>query len=69
MKNDIHPLYENIEVNCSCCNNFQTKSTRIQNLNIDICSKCHPFYTGKQRIVDTEGRVDNFRKRFGKIKL
>ena len=67
MKNKIHPKYETINVKCSCGNHFKTKSTRCKDLQIDICANCHPYYTGKQRVVDTEGRVENFKKRFGKI--
>jgi len=68
MKTGIHPKYEEVEVKCSCGNTFKTKSTKTTNWNIDICSACHPFYTGKQRVVDTAGRVDRFNKRFGNIK-
>ena len=69
MKQEIHPKYNEINVTCSCGNIFKTKSTiRKEAMSIDICSKCHPFYTGKQRIVDTAGRVDRFNKRFGDMK-
>ncbi|GMN89405.1 50S ribosomal protein L31 [Francisella sciaenopsi] len=69
MRQEIHPKYTEVTVTCSCGNTFVTKSTIGKNdLNIDICSECHPFYTGKQRIVDTAGRVDKFKKRFGGIK-
>jgi len=65
MKADIHPNYHEITVNCSCGNNFKTGSTIKDNeLNIEICSNCHPFYTGKQKIIDTAKRVDVFNKRF-----
>ena len=66
MKPEIHPAYSEIKVSCSCGNNFQTRSTLSKDLHIDVCSKCHPFYTGKQKIVDTGGRVDKFRKKYGK---
>tara|TARA_Y100001970_G_scaffold159224_1_gene194768 strand:- start:3331 stop:3639 length:309 start_codon:yes stop_codon:yes gene_type:complete len=65
MKNEIHPEYSEIKVTCSCGNSFTTKSTLGEDLSIEVCSACHPFYTGQQKIVDTAGRVDKFRKRFG----
>ncbi|MDH5191002.1 MAG: 50S ribosomal protein L31 [Gammaproteobacteria bacterium] len=65
MKPEIHPAYEDISVTCSCGNVFQTRSTLGKELHIDVCSQCHPFYTGKQKIVDTAGRVDKFRKKYG----
>jgi large subunit ribosomal protein L31 len=65
MKADTHPEYTEIKVNCSCGNTFQTRSTIGHDLTIEVCSACHPFYTGKQKIVDTGGRVDKFRKRYG----
>mgnify|MGYP006140203243 FL=1 len=69
MKQEIHPNYTDIKMTCSCGNTFTTKSTMHKDaMNIDICSECHPFYTGKQRLVDTAGRVDRFTKRFGAIK-
>ncbi|BBI01435.1 50S ribosomal subunit protein L31 [Buchnera aphidicola (Nipponaphis monzeni)] len=64
MKKNIHPKYSKISVNCSCSNVIEIFSTLTQNLTLDVCSKCHPFYTGKQRIVDTSGRVEKFHKRF-----
>ena len=67
MKADIHPAYQDIKVVCSCGNTFQTRSTMDSGeVHVDVCSMCHPFYTGKQKIVDTGGRVDRFNKRFGK---
>ena len=69
MKNLIHPKSQEISINCSCGNQFTTRSTLCKNIQIDICSLCHPFYTGKQKIIDTAGRVDNFKKRFGKINI
>lgn len=66
MKADIHPKYETITVHCSCGNTFETKSTNCKDLNVEVCSACHPFYTGKQRLVDTAGRVDKFRKKYGR---
>ncbi|MEM7282810.1 MAG: 50S ribosomal protein L31 [Pseudomonadota bacterium] len=65
MKPDIHPSYEKIEVTCSCGNKFETRSTLSGDLHIEVCSSCHPFYTGQQKIVDTAGRVDKFRKKYG----
>ncbi|MDP2808930.1 MAG: 50S ribosomal protein L31 [Rhodocyclaceae bacterium] len=65
MKEGIHPKYAEIEVTCSCGNQFKTQSTSIRALHIEVCSACHPFYTGKQKIVDTAGRVERFRKKYG----
>ncbi len=65
MKADIHPKYEEISVTCSCGNTFKTRSTRGGDLHLDVCSSCHPFYTGKQKILDTAGRVDKFRRKYG----
>lgn len=68
MKAGIHPEYKEVTANCSCGNTFVFKSTLGQDtLHLDVCDKCHPFYTGKQRIVDTGGRVDRFNKRFGTL--
>jgi large subunit ribosomal protein L31 len=63
MKPDIHPAYELTTVTCACGNSFQTKSTA-KALNVEICSKCHPFYTGKQKLLDTAGRIERFKKRY-----
>jgi large subunit ribosomal protein L31 len=65
MKEGIHPTYTDITVTCTCGNSFQTRSTLGQNLEVEVCSNCHPFYTGKQKIVDSGGRVDRFRKKYG----
>lgn len=65
MKADIHPRYQEINVSCSCGNSFKTRSTAAEDLHMDVCSECHPFYTGKQRLVDTAGRVDKFRQKYG----
>jgi large subunit ribosomal protein L31 len=65
MKEGIHPKYTEIKVTCSCGNTFQTRSTLGENLEVEVCSNCHPFYTGKQKIVDSGGRVDRFRKKYG----
>lgn len=66
MKPDIHPEYKPVTVYCSCGNTFETKSTAGRDLHIEVCSACHPFYTGKQRLVDTAGRVDKFRRRYAR---
>ncbi|UAA39182.1 50S ribosomal protein L31 [Paraneptunicella aestuarii] len=68
MKEGIHPEYNEITANCSCGNVMKINSTLNKDLNLDVCSACHPFYTGKQKIVDTGGRVDRFKKRFGALK-
>ncbi len=67
MKADIHPQYNDINVKCSCGNAFSTRSTYSKGdmMTIDVCSECHPFYTGKQKILDTAGQIDKFNKRFG----
>ncbi len=70
MKKDIHPAYAEVVVTCSCGNSFATRSTLASNtLHIEVCSKCHPFYTGKQKILDTSGRIDSFAKKYGKRTL
>ena len=65
MKDAIHPKYTEITVTCTCGNTFPTRSTLGTNLEVEVCSNCHPFYTGKQKIVDSGGRVDRFRKKYG----
>jgi large subunit ribosomal protein L31 len=65
MKADIHPKYGEIKITCSCGNEMVTRSTMGEDLQIEVCSACHPFSTGKQKIVDTGGRVDKFRRRYG----
>jgi large subunit ribosomal protein L31 len=67
MKQGIHPEYVTATVRCSCGEEFQTRST-VSELRVDICSKCHPFYTGKQKLVDAGGRVERFERRYGKRK-
>ncbi|MCE0557192.1 MULTISPECIES: 50S ribosomal protein L31 [unclassified Motilimonas] len=64
MKAGIHPEYKEISATCSCGNVIKTKSTVGKDLTLDVCGACHPFYTGTQRVVDTGGRVDKFKKRF-----
>ncbi len=66
MKENIHPKYEICEVVCACGNTFKTRSTK-PNIKVEICSNCHPFYTGKHKIIDTEGRVEKFRKKYSTI--
>lgn len=65
MKKDLHPKYEKAVVRCACGETFETRSTT-PTINIDICSKCHPFFTGRQKLVDTGGRVDKFNRRMGR---
>ena len=65
MKQGIHPDYQMASVHCSCGNTFQTRSTKPE-LHVEICSNCHPFYTGKQKLVDTGGRVERFQRRYAK---
>lgn len=66
MRPEIHPQYNEINVTCSCGNSFATRSTYAkETLQIEVCSQCHPFYTGKQKIMDSAGQVEKFRKRFG----
>ncbi len=65
MKTDIHPKYKEITVNCSCGNSFNTRSTLQEDLHLEVCSACHPFYTGQQKMMDTAGRVDKFRRKYG----
>ena len=67
MKAGIHPDYEEIQVTCSCGSVFKTNSTMKKALHIEVCSSCHPFYTGKQKIVDTAGRVERFRQKYGSV--
>lgn len=64
MKPDIHPVYKEVQIVCSCGNTFKTRSTAARDLHVEVCSSCHPFYTGQQKIVDSAGQVDKFRRRF-----
>ena len=66
MREGIHPKYDEIQVTCSCGAVFTTRSTNVKPLHIEVCSACHPFYPGKQKIVDTAGRVERFRQKYGK---
>ncbi len=63
MREGIHPVYEDATITCACGNVIKTRSTK-KNITVDVCSKCHPFFTGKQKMVDSGGRVDRFKKRF-----
>ena len=67
MKKDIHPKYEIITVRCACGNTVVTRSTK-KEMKVDICSQCHPFFTGKQKFVDTAGRVEKFERKYGRKK-
>lgn len=67
MKEKIHPKYEKVVIRCACGNEFETRSTLGGTLNVEICSNCHPFYTGKQKLVDTAGRVDRFRRKYNLV--
>lgn len=64
MREGIHPKYQEVEVRCACGNTFKTRSTKPE-LHLEICSACHPFFTGRQKLIDTEGRVERFTKKFG----
>ena len=64
MRTGIHPKYHEVEVRCACGNTFKTRSTKPE-LHLEICNQCHPFFTGRQKLIDTEGRVERFTKRFG----
>ena len=66
MKAGIHPAYDEVKVICACGSTFQTRSTHKGDLRVEICSSCHPFFTGRQKLIDTEGRVDRFQKKFAK---
>ena len=65
MKNGVHPEYHEVEVHCACGNSFKTRSTKTE-MRLEICNACHPFYTGKQKLVDTAGMVEKFERRYGK---
>ncbi|MEJ2097515.1 MAG: 50S ribosomal protein L31 [Deltaproteobacteria bacterium] len=65
MKPDIHPAYTDTTIKCACGNTVEVGSTR-ENISVEICSKCHPFFTGKQKLVDTAGRIERFRKKYEK---
>ena len=65
MQTDIHPTYADVTVKCTCGNTFTTQSTKPGNLNVELCNECHPYFTGKQKLVDAGGRVERFNKRYG----
>ena len=67
MKAAIHPAYNEVRVHCACGNQFVTRSTHKGAINVEICSNCHPFFTGKQKLVDTAGRVERFRRKYEKM--
>ncbi|MBT5559740.1 MAG: 50S ribosomal protein L31 [Proteobacteria bacterium] len=68
MKTDIHPNYSDVKITCACGNVIDTRSTLGQDLTVEICSACHPFYTGQQKVMDTAGRVGKFQERYGRKK-
>jgi large subunit ribosomal protein L31 len=68
MKSDIHPAYDALTVKCTCGNTFTTRSTQPGSHSVELCNECHPFFTGKQKLVDTGGRVDRFNRRYGSRK-
>lgn len=68
MRPGIHPEYQQIRVTCACGASFETGSTRKRDLRLEICSACHPFFTGKQRIIDSTGRVERFRQKYGEVR-
>ena len=68
MKTETHPNYVDTHVSCSCGNTFTTRSTKGGELRLELCNECHPFFTGKQKLVDTGGRVERFNKRYGERK-
>jgi large subunit ribosomal protein L31 len=68
MKPGIHPAYEEVNVTCACGHKFRTRSAHKGDIRVEICSNCHPFFTGKQKLIDTEGRVDRFQKKYQKVR-
>jgi len=64
VKADLHPIYKTLTVVCACGNKFETRSTS-NNIHVEVCAQCHPYFTGKQRMLDTAGRVDRFRRKYG----
>ena len=68
MKGGIHPDYHTVKVTCACGESFETRSTHKGDIHLEICSNCHPFFTGKQKFVDTAGRVERFRRKYAKTK-
>ncbi|MGH9339072.1 MAG: 50S ribosomal protein L31 [Acidobacteriota bacterium] len=68
MKAEIHPTYEIVKVHCACGNEFETRSTKGEEIRLEICSACHPFFTGKQKLIDTAGRVERFQRKYSQGK-
>lgn len=68
MKDGIHPAYDTVTVKCHCGHTFETRSTKKDEITTEICSACHPFFTGKQKLIDTAGRIERFRKKYGQKK-
>ena len=68
MKAGIHPAYAEVNVTCACGHKFKTRSSHKGDIRVEICSNCHPFFTGKQKLIDTEGRVDRFQKKYQKVR-
>ncbi len=69
MREGIHPKYEEVTISCACGESFKTRSTKNGNIRLEICSKCHPFFTGKQRMVDSAGRVERFQRKYKNLKV
>jgi large subunit ribosomal protein L31 len=69
MKTGIHPAYSEVNIICACGNVFRSRSTHKGDIRVEICSKCHPFFTGRQKLVDTEGRVDRFQKKYKRAQI
>ena len=69
MREGIHPKYEEVTISCACGETFKTRSTKTGNIRLEICSKCHPFFTGKQRMVDSAGRVERFQRKYKNLKV
>ena len=65
MKKGIHPEYKEVTISCACGNKVVTKSTKGKDMSLEICSQCHPFYTGKQKLIDSAGRIERFRRKYG----
>lgn len=68
MKPNIHPAYKEARVICACGNSFVTRTTHKSDIHVEICSQCHPFFTGKQKLVDTAGRVERFQRKYGNVR-
>jgi large subunit ribosomal protein L31 len=66
VKPEIHPKYVKVQIKCACGNEFETKSTSLKPISVEICANCHPFYTGRQKLIDTAGRIERFRRKYAK---